>query len=1115
MSQKECASSLDKAKQKASRMMHLHYCENNVEELLKHFAPDISWFGAGEEQYAVGKKQVEQAFGYFKGVIPKCNITGEEYYAEDIGQGLYLVTGRMWISTAPKVGMILKVHQRVTFLFRDMEGGLQCFHIHCSNPYQELVEGEQFPQKIGKQSYEYMQELLLDLKEEVKQQKRQIDVIMDSISGGLKISNDDDTYSYAYVSPEAAALFGYTVEEFIKVTGNNATGNVYPPDLPQALADCKAAFENGGISYSTKYRVRCKDGSLKWIIDSGKKAQNTEGKWMVNSLYLDITHSEEDSQRIREQSKLLQSIYNTVPCGIIRFVQEKNGKFELISINSAVLHLMGYESMQEAFRDWQDGMMGTVLPADRKILNHAYRSLQKIGDSSEIEYRVSWKDGSLHWMNSETTVVAHTEDGLPVIQRTVMDITQRKSLQLQLGREQELYRAAMECNSDMMYEYFMDTDTLMIHEMRLDEGMKRKQITHYSEKLKANKIVHPDDVQLTFDNICKGRAEMFEMRALTSGEKGLRYVWNRVTGKRITENGKLVKVVGTIRSIQGMKETLLKSDELLHMNQSAIQAISSVYIGIFYVDLSNDRYYCIRIPESDNHENFSRNGCYSTKLGKMLMKFVDADDEPNIKYMFDRNWLIEKLSGENNLLEREFRLKEEVSGTPIWIQLGIHLVAKENGKARTVILTCRNISKEKLQKLEHRKEEKKAKEALEEAYEAVNRASLAKSDFLSKVSHDIRTPMNAILGMTTIAEQDLDDKENVADCLSKIQTAGKHLLGLINEVLDMSKIDSGNIKLNEEEFCLPDTLDNVREMMEPEVKLKNQLLVVEGHRIIHKMVCGDAMRVQQIMMNLLSNAIKYTQEGGHIRVAIEEKLQGQGGIGCYELVVEDDGIGMSREFLQKLFVPFERAEDSRVSKIQGTGLGMAITWNLVHMFGGSIQVKSRPEKGTRFTVLIYLKLLQSDLGEEEKIEKENMKKDTEQIVFPPETQILLVEDNEINREIACKILQMHQINVTCAVNGREAFDLFDTNPPGTYHMILMDVQMPVMDGYSATRAIRRLAEEKKRSDAAEIPIIALTANAFADDICRSREAGMNDHVTKPLDVGHLMKVIKEWLPKSK
>lgn len=455
-------------------------------------------------------------------------------------------------------------------------------------------------------------------------------------------------------------------------------------------------------------------------------------------------------------------------------------------------------------------------------------------------------------------------------------------------------------------------------------------------------------------------------------------------------------------------------------------------------------------------------------------------------------------------MEVEFRNRQ----SELWLRMEVHLRKAENEKPDTAIIAFRNISAEKQKELEYYEEEKRAKHALEEAYDSLNKANQAKSDFLSKMSHDIRTPMNAILGMTTIAKNHMDDKEKMEDCLNKIDLSGGHLLELINKVLDMSKIEAGSVALSEDKFRIDGVLEEVSEIIRPDADSHKLAYTAGVKQPKHCWVYGDAVRVKQILLNLLSNAVKYTNENGHINVRLEEKLSGRNGIGCYEFVVEDDGIGMSEPFKSKMFLPFERAEDSRVSRIQGTGLGLAITRNLVQMMNGNIQVESELNKGSRFTVTIFLKLAQEEEGA---VYPDFSVQPGPEAGFAGHTRILLVEDNALNREIAEELLTAYGLDVICASNGQEAVDLFCAGMPGEFALILMDIQMPVLDGYGAARAIRKLAENGQRPDAETIPIIALTANAFADDAYRAKQAGMNEHVAKPLEIGRLLEVMHRWI----
>ncbi len=397
--------------------------------------------------------------------------------------------------------------------------------------------------------------------------------------------------------------------------------------------------------------------------------------------------------------------------------------------------------------------------------------------------------------------------------------------------------------------------------------------------------------------------------------------------------------------------------------------------------------------------------------------------------------------------------------------------------------------------------------ALKLACEAAERANATKTEFLSRMSHDIRTPMNAIIGMSTIARKHMDDRERLQNCLDKIDSSSQYLLALINEVLDMSKIEAGKFVLSKEPIHLPSLMDNLLSMIQPSIRAKHQELTVDISPMEHENVISDQLRIQQIFMNIMSNAVKYTGEGGKISFALTEKYTGKKNVGCYEFVFSDNGKGMSPEFLKKLATPFEREEDERVSKEQGTGLGMTITYNIVKLMDGRINVKSELNRGTTFRVTLFLQLDSSveDKGSGKEAEKE-LKSAAQRDTFAGH-RILLVDDNELNREIAVEILGMMELEVETAADGREAVKKFADSEPGYYEMIFMDIQMPVMDGYAATAEIRKLARE----DAQEIPIVAVTANAFAEDVRNAQEAGMNGHIAKPMEMGRLREILDTWL----
>ncbi|MDE6435713.1 MAG: response regulator [Lachnospiraceae bacterium] len=661
---------------------------------------------------------------------------------------------------------------------------------------------------------------------------------------------------------------------------------------------------------------------------------------------------------------------------------------------------------------------------------------------------------------------------------------------------------------------------------------------------------------------------------------------------------------------------------------SIINSLSSMFFATYYIDLEHDSFRpVIQKAEVGNVIGAERN--YTKAIHIYAKDFVHEDDREEYLKCVDHQSLLNTLSDGHSLIAFEYRTVPDENNKRSWIRATVVLAeTTRDGRPKRALYVAQDVTESKLR-------EEQEQKVLKEACEAANHANEAKSEFMSRMSHDIRTPMNAIIGMTTIAGRYLDDQERVADCLSKITVSSRHLLSLINEVLDMSKIESGKIELTEEEINLSDLIENLVTMIRPSIQGKKQDFNMCITNVEHEHVIGDSMRLQQIFMNIMGNAVKYTPEGGNIEMEINEKPSGMYGYGCYEFAFRDNGIGMSREFLEKMFEPFSRAEDSRVSKIEGTGLGMTIARNIARRMNGDITVESELGKGTQFVVMLTLKLVETSEPDTEKFAglpvlvvdndeadgemtclvlenigmkgeyvtsgsqaveriweqhqadqdyfavilawkmskmdgidtarmiREKVSKDIPIIILSaydwsdveeeahkigvngfiskplfksrliyllnqimesdkeqeqPETdffdetelkgkRILLAEDNELNREIAEEIISQTGVKLESVENGREALERFEKMGENYYDMILMDVQMPFMNGYEATTAIRKLP----RRDAATIPIIAMTANAFAEDIQQSRIAGMNEHLMKPIDVEQLMKCLKTWL----
>lgn len=424
-----------------------------------------------------------------------------------------------------------------------------------------------------------------------------------------------------------------------------------------------------------------------------------------------------------------------------------------------------------------------------------------------------------------------------------------------------------------------------------------------------------------------------------------------------------------------------------------------------------------------------------------------------------------------------------------------------------------NPSEKKTQNQLENKVEKETKE---------NQFNRAETIFLNSISHDIRTPLNVIIGYTALASAHVNEAQEVKRYLSKIQTASKHLLLLVNDVLDMSHIESGTLKLEHAPVYFPDVLEDLKSIVQTDISAKQLEFHVDTKNMVHKNVITDKLRLNQVLLNILENAVKYTRPGGEICFQIQELKGQEPGFAKYEFRVKDTGIGMSEEFIAHIFEPFSREQTSTVSGIEGMGLGMAIVKKIVDRMGGTIAVKSRQGEGTEVIVILKFKVSSQPVAnemralsrpeqmeifsEKEKAKQENLKEESSENPFKNK-KILLVEDNELNREIAVELLKEEGFILDTAEDGTIAVEKMRTAKPGQYDLILMDIQMPTMDGYEATRQIRKL----KNPETANIPIVAITANAFEEDRQKALEAGMNEHVAKPIDLARLLEVVKKVL----
>ena len=558
------------------------------------------------------------------------------------------------------------------------------------------------------------------------------------------------------------------------------------------------------------------------------------------------------------------------------------------------------------------------------------------------------------------------------------------------------------------------------------------------------------------------------------------------------------KETGDILGLAVVKNitTSYKREEEKVYQLEIINALSIDYTNVFMVNLMTSRIRIVRM-------NDVAGSFYNDELGEQfyddaLEFYIDvsvyADDRDMMRMAFSRDNILRQL------IKREtfyVNFRSNINNNIQYMKLKVVRIGdiKETGN---FLLAFMNVDDE----IEH---EMKQKKLLQETLSMAESASRAKTMFLSNMSHDIRTPMNAIIGFTTLALNHINDAVMTKTYLEKIKSSSNHLLSLINDVLDMSRIESGKMKINRTVNSMENIIAEVDTIMQPQIQMRHieYSLIKRGN--LSRPVMVDGLRLNQILINLVGNAVKYTPEYGKVQFMITEMPAISDDLSSYQFRIKDNGIGMSKKFLEKLFLPFERDENKSIEKIQGTGLGLAVTKSLVDIMDGSIFVKSEEGKGSEFLVCFdFDNAKPNDIPVETK--KQNVY-ETDVIESFKNVRLLLVEDNEFNREIAEELLKSVGFIIDCAKDGKQAVQMVNDSPAEFYKVILMDVMMPVMNGYEATKKIRSLKDSGK----ANVPIIAMTANAFEEDKNQALDCGMDKFISKPFDINDLLTKLKEML----
>ena len=547
----------------------------------------------------------------------------------------------------------------------------------------------------------------------------------------------------------------------------------------------------------------------------------------------------------------------------------------------------------------------------------------------------------------------------------------------------------------------------------------------------------------------------------------------------ITEKHEQIEsnIASQMATIEALNETL-KKVHIEHITFSKVaQALAGDYFSIYVVDPETDNFVRYSATKEYDRLGLQKSGeDFFTMMRKNLEKLIHQDDRARFMNIFTKEKVLSIMKRDGSFTTK-FRLLMDEG--PTYVSMKATLLVDEDGSH--LIIGTNNIDAQM----------KREQEFQQKMSDARNKA---KNDFLANMSHDIRTPMNAIVGYTNIANANLDDHELVRDSLAKIGSSSHFLLSLINDVLDMSKIESGMMQLNEGPCDLDKIFNRIEDITSLQARKKNLNTCYNKDNVVHTHVLADELRIEQILINIVNNAIKYTPEGKDVELRAEELGPVEGERNRYRFTISDTGIGISEDYLPHIFDSFTREQNTTINQIQGTGLGLAITARVVEQMGGRIEVESKLNEGSAFTVTLDLKSTSLEEKDAEEIQELNIEGH----------KVLLVEDNDINAEIAMMMLKQNGIEIDRAENGLAGLEMVRENH---YAAVLMDIQMPVMNGYETSRAIRQLDGEYFR----KLPIIAISANAYDDDVKQCLEAGMNDHIAKPFNPDDLMRLLHRYI----
>ena len=765
-------------------------------------------------------------------------------------------------------------------------------------------------------------------------------------------------------------------------------------------------------------------------------------------------------------------------------------EFPVCYANEEMARMLGYDAVEELIEAIDGKVINTIHPDDREQV------IKDIGDeyyeglTYETTYRMPRKDGSCFWTVDKGKVV-QTEDGKLAIISACYDMTSFVERHKKLEEKNMLSQATIDnipggyhrCSLEEGHPFLYISNRFLAI-----LGWTREEIRTIFDN-KFDNMLHPDDRNLSSDYVTRildtrGHGSEKDQIYRLLGKDGYHWVTDATT---LVKSGNQTFFQGNITDFTDFVKAKEKKEQEIELQREIIEGLGKEYFSVLAVELDKDRVLSYR--ESGENGKIISDFCRKcgNRWSKIIPSYAEMMVSDNTNGEFENQLGLETLRSQEKdySMTYEFKLETGIN----YHQVRVAFVKKKDG-TRMAVVGTRNI--DSLIKKERMQEEK-----LKKAYVAAENANKAKTEFLNNMSHDIRTPMNVILGYNQLMKSQLTESKQL-DYQKKIEQSGKLLLAIINNVLDMARIESGKIKVDENYERVGEVVDEIISTFSSEAEEK-EIHLSGSMKVTHRNILCDGTKIREIYVNLVSNAMKYTPRGGNVTITVEELPCEKEGYMKVKSEIKDTGIGMSKEYLPTLFEPFSREQNTTIGRIGGTGLGMPIVKKMVDLMGGSIEVASELGKGTVFTFTLMHKIADRKFYSQktEAAETSEMGKNLSG------KHVLLAEDNDLNAEIAVTVLEETGIVIERVEDGIQCVNRVAQMSPGTYDLILMDIQMPNMDGYQAAQCIRHLDDKMK----AEIPIIAMTANAFAEDRKKAFDAGMNGHIAKPIDSEKLGTVI--------